>query len=77
MVMRRWNERSIASLNNESQPVLNFPADILTQSPSFSHAGATVNGIPSRVTFSVPKEESSRWRQPAVLFVDWRSASQV
>ena len=51
----------IASLNNVSKPVLDFPADFLTQSPSFSHAGATVNGVPSEVTFLVPKEGSSRW----------------
>ena len=51
----------IASLNNVSKPVLNFPADFLTHSPNYSHAGATVNGIPSQVTFLVPKEGSSRW----------------
>ena len=51
----------IASLNNMSKPVLNFPADFLTHSPNYSHAGATVNGVPSQVTFLVPKEGSSRW----------------
>jgi aryl-alcohol dehydrogenase-like predicted oxidoreductase len=51
----------IASLNNASKPVLNFPADFLAHSPSYSHAGATVNGVPSQLTFLVPKDDSSRW----------------
>jgi len=51
----------IASLSNASKPVLNFPADFLTHSPSYSHAGATVNGVPSQATFLVPQDDSSRW----------------
>ncbi len=51
----------IASLDNASKPVLNFPADFLTHSPSIAHAGATVNGVPSQTTFLVPKDDSSRW----------------
>jgi aryl-alcohol dehydrogenase-like predicted oxidoreductase len=51
----------IASLNDVSKPVLNFPADFLAYSPSFAHAGATVNGVPSQVTFLVPKDDSPRW----------------
>jgi hypothetical protein len=51
----------IASLNDVSRPVLNFPADFLTHSPSYSHAGATVNGVPSQLTFLVPKDDSPRW----------------
>jgi aryl-alcohol dehydrogenase-like predicted oxidoreductase len=53
----------IGYLNNASKPVLNFPADslALAQSPSFGHAGATVNGIPSQLTPLVPKDGSSRW----------------
>jgi aryl-alcohol dehydrogenase-like predicted oxidoreductase len=51
----------IASLNDASKPVLNFPADFLTHLPSYSHAGATVDGVPSQLTFLVPKEDSSRW----------------
>jgi aryl-alcohol dehydrogenase-like predicted oxidoreductase len=51
----------IASLDNVSKPVLNFPADFLTHSPSYSHAGATVNGVPSQLTFLVPKDDSSCW----------------
>ena len=51
----------VATLNEVSKPVLNFPADFLTHSPSYSHAGATVNGVPSQRTFLVPKDESSRW----------------
>jgi hypothetical protein len=51
----------IAALGSVSKPVLNFPADFLTHSPSFSHAGTTVNGVPSQLTFLVPKDDSSRW----------------
>jgi aryl-alcohol dehydrogenase-like predicted oxidoreductase len=51
----------IAALDSVSKPALNFPADFLTHSPSFSHAGATVNGVPSQLTFLVPKDDSSRW----------------
>lgn len=51
----------IASLNEVSKPVLNFPADFLVPSPSFAHAGATVNGVPSQVTFLVPKDDNPRW----------------
>jgi hypothetical protein len=48
-------------LDNASRPVLNFPADFLTHSPSYSHAGATVNGVPSLLTFLVPEDDRSRW----------------
>lgn len=51
----------IASLDEVSKPVLNFPADFLTHSPSIAHAGATVNGVPSQRTFLVPKDDSPRW----------------
>ena len=51
----------IASLDAASKPTLNFPADFLLQSPSYSHAGATVNGVPSQLTFLVPQDDSSRW----------------
>jgi aryl-alcohol dehydrogenase-like predicted oxidoreductase len=48
-------------LDNASKPVLNFPVDFLTHSPSYSHAGATVNGVPSQLTFLVPEDDKSRW----------------
>ena len=51
----------IAALDSASKPVLNFPADFLTHSPSYSHAGATVNGVPSQQTFLVPTDDSARW----------------
>ncbi len=51
----------IASLDTVSRPVLNFPADFLTHAPVFSHAGATVNGVPSQPSFLVPQDEASRW----------------
>jgi aryl-alcohol dehydrogenase-like predicted oxidoreductase len=51
----------MASLHTVSRPVLNFPAEFLVSSPSYSHAGATVNGVPSQAIFLVPKDDSSRW----------------
>jgi len=51
----------IERLDNASKPMLNFPAGFLTHSPSYSHAGATVNGVPSQRTFLVPEDDSSRW----------------
>lgn len=50
-----------ASLNKASKPVLNFPADFLANAPSYSHAGATVNGVSSQQTFLVPKDDGARW----------------
>jgi aryl-alcohol dehydrogenase-like predicted oxidoreductase len=37
----------IERLDNLSAPKLNFPAQYMNRAPSFSHAGATVNGIES------------------------------
>jgi aryl-alcohol dehydrogenase-like predicted oxidoreductase len=51
----------IAALTEVSKPVLNFPADFLVPSPSFAHAGATVNGVPSQRTFLVPPDDQPRW----------------
>ena len=51
----------IAALNQVSKPQLNFPADFLLNSPSYSHAGATVNGEATQRTFLVPKDDSERW----------------
>jgi aryl-alcohol dehydrogenase-like predicted oxidoreductase len=51
----------IDTLNKLSQPTLNFPADFLKMSPSFSHAGATVNGEPTQKTFLVPPTDAARW----------------
>jgi aryl-alcohol dehydrogenase-like predicted oxidoreductase len=51
----------ISSLNAVSKPALNFPADFLAVSPSFCHAGARVNGVPSHQTPAVPKDDSARY----------------
>ncbi len=51
----------ITTLNAASKPVLNFPAEFLTHSPSIAHAGATVDGVASQATFLVPKDDSVRW----------------
>lgn len=51
----------IATLDEASKAVLNFPADFLKQSPNYSHAGATVNGVASQKTFLVPEDDSARW----------------
>ncbi len=50
-----------AMLDAASQPTLNFPADFNAKlSPNFSHAGATVNGVPSKAGGNVPKNDSER-----------------
>jgi aryl-alcohol dehydrogenase-like predicted oxidoreductase len=52
----------IATLDAVSKPVLNFPADFnTTMSPNFAHAGATVNGVPSKLGANVPVNGSARW----------------
>lgn len=51
----------MATLDEASKPSLNFPADFLAYAPDIAHAGATVNGVPSKATFLVPKDEGSRW----------------
>ena len=57
----RLTPDQIQRLDDASKPVLNFPAEFLKQSPSFSHAGTTVNGVPSQKTFLVPGDDSVRW----------------
>jgi hypothetical protein len=45
----------IATLNAASRPVLNFPAEFnANRSPNYAHAGATVNGSPSKPFDIVP-----------------------
>jgi aryl-alcohol dehydrogenase-like predicted oxidoreductase len=52
----------IAVLDAVSKPVLNFPADFNTNlSPNFQHAGATVNGVPSKLGGNVPADDSQRY----------------
>ncbi|GAB3638239.1 hypothetical protein GCM10027422_38290 [Hymenobacter arcticus] len=52
----------VAALDAVSKPILNFPADFnKNQSPSYAHAGATVNGVPSQDFFNVPTDNSKRW----------------
>ena len=50
------------ALNALSAPVLNFPADFNTRlSPSFAHAGATVNGEATQLVPMVPKTDAERY----------------
>ena len=52
----------IARLDAVSKPVLNFPAEFNTNhSPNFSHAGATVDGVPSTLGPNVPTDDSQRY----------------
>ena len=52
----------VARLDAVSKPVLNFPAEFnALRSPSFAHAGATVNGVGSQRTANVPSGEDRRW----------------
>jgi aryl-alcohol dehydrogenase-like predicted oxidoreductase len=46
----------IERLNKLSEPKLNFPAQYMNRTPSFSHAGATVNGIESTLLPYAPKD---------------------
>jgi aryl-alcohol dehydrogenase-like predicted oxidoreductase len=52
----------VASLDAVSKPILNFPAEFnKDRSPSFAHAGATVNGIPSKLGGNVPTDDATRY----------------
>ena len=52
----------IATLDAASKPVLNFPAEFNTNlSPNFEHAGATVNGVPSKLGGNVPLDDAMRY----------------
>jgi hypothetical protein len=54
----------IAALDTASKPVLNFPAEPnATLSPNFEHAGATVNGVQSKLGSNVPTNEVDRYRK--------------
>ena len=58
----KLSSEQIATLDKVSKPTLNFPADFNQNlSPNFEHAGATVNGVPSKLGGSVPTEESQRY----------------
>jgi hypothetical protein len=46
----------IERLDKLSEPKLNFPARYMNRTPSFSHAGATVNGIESTLLPLAPKD---------------------
>jgi len=52
----------IASLDKVSKPVLNFPAEFNANfSPTFQHASATVNGVPSKLRGNVPTDDAQRY----------------
>ena len=58
----KLSPEQIAVLDKVSRPVLNFPADFnLNFSPNFQHAGATVNGVPSKLGANVPTDDSKRY----------------
>jgi hypothetical protein len=46
----------VERLDKLSEPQLNFPAQYMHRTPSFSHAGATVNGIESTLMPLAPKD---------------------
>ena len=51
-----------AALDAASKPKLNFSYDLnMNLSPNFEHAGATVNGVPSKLVGHVPKDDASRY----------------
>ncbi len=52
----------IAALNKLSEPTLDFPSPYLTYAPTGSHAGATVNGVPSTIISpTLLKNEKERY----------------
>jgi aryl-alcohol dehydrogenase-like predicted oxidoreductase len=58
----RLTPEQMAALDTVSKPVLNFPAEFNTNlSPNFEHAGATVNGVPSKLGGNVPTNEADRY----------------
>ena len=58
----KLSPEQIATLDEVSKPKLNFPADFNKNlSPNFEHAGATVDGVPSKLGGNVPTEDSQRY----------------
>ena len=58
----KLSSEQIAALDRVSKPTLNFPADFIANlSPDFEHAGATVNGVASKLGGNVPAEDSQRY----------------
>jgi aryl-alcohol dehydrogenase-like predicted oxidoreductase len=58
----KLSPEQITTLDAVSKPVLNFPAEFNANlSPNFAHAGATVNGVPSKLGGNVPIDDSKRW----------------
>jgi aryl-alcohol dehydrogenase-like predicted oxidoreductase len=51
----------IAALGTLSEPALNFPATFLKFAPTFSHAGATVNGVASVAWPLSPQSDRERY----------------
>jgi aryl-alcohol dehydrogenase-like predicted oxidoreductase len=51
----------VASLDALSKPTLNFPAGFLAFATTFSHGGATVNGVPSQVWPLAPASDAERY----------------
>ena len=58
----RLTPDQIALLDARSTPTLNFPAEFnATRSPSYAHAGATVNGEATSLFPNIPTEEAERY----------------
>ena len=58
----RLTSDQVRKLDAMSKPTLNFPADFNANlSPNAAHAGAIVNGVPSKLMGNVPKSDSERW----------------
>jgi aryl-alcohol dehydrogenase-like predicted oxidoreductase len=58
----KLTHKQIEILDAVSKPILNFPADFnRDHSPNYAHAGATVNGVPSKNFFNLPEDYSKRW----------------
>ena len=52
----------VKTLDSISKPILNFPADFNRDiSPNLAHAGATVNGLPSKNVLNLPTDDANRY----------------
>lgn len=51
----------LKALDDVSQPTLNFPHDFVRNAGSFSHGGATINGVTAPVSPLAPTRDSERY----------------
>lgn len=57
----RLTDSQLAALDSVSRPSLNFPADFLGMAPTFTHGGASVNGVAAPAWEMAPKDDRDRY----------------